>query len=327
MGDSRSVTSYNRRSSAWTALLFLCLVTTPGFARLCPADTIIVDGKVVIVKREVRNSAASPEMDGPREPVVWLDRKLIGGFGGSVGIGFARPVSRTSGLTTLRDFTGLPPVISPHFRADFSLGYQSKDRWLIETGVSLSYSSVRNRYFVGSALGDSIVGFQSPSTGSLEQIRRYQYDIGEETFIDPVDLRRGGWTQLALDVPLHALFLFSEQRGSRLRWMLGTGIRTRLVVNAVTSNWVLINSDGAYEFQDIDGLPVRRFQADAQLIVGCRKALQGKSSMGLRWFVSAPLLEGLESSAALNWRMWHSGISIQINKFFWEEKRRRTTKG
>lgn len=312
------------KSSALVALLFLCSAFTRAGV-VCPSDTIIVDGRTVVVEREVRfeNEGDRHEDDKPKKSIL---RKYIGGMHAGFGAAISDQTSGMNGLQTLDQFTGKQRGANFQFDAGFLFGYESRDKWLLEAGLALGYSSVRNRYFVGSALGDSLVAFDSPETGVLRQIQHHQLEIGEEWYNDPVEMRKGSYSQLTLDLPIRLMHLFDASRGSKVRWMLGAGIRVRYVLSPTSSNWVLLNQEGGYAFIDVDEIAPNTLQLDAGLAGGMRLILNNRTHVSFRAYVNAPLVGPTAPDGPLQINWFHTGFAVGVNKVFRHDQGRRTTK-
>ena len=311
------------KSSALVALLFCCSLPSQANST-CPGDTIIVDGKQVVVERRVTASDTDqPQDEGTgRRRII---RRYIGGVGGGIGATLASQSSQTAGFETIDEFIGRPTSARVAFQAGLTFGYESGEKWLFETGLFLGYTSVGNRYFVGSALGDSLVAFESPEGGALKQIRRFRYEIGEEWYTDPVSLRKGSYSQLTADVPLQLMTRFPAPRGSKTLWLAGGGVRARFLMNATSTNWVLINADGGYQFLDLDDIAPRFFQLDVVLTGGVRLVMNQKSHLGIRGFISLPVVGPVTTTEPFDMRWVQAGLTVTVNKIFRHDQKRNTT--
>lgn len=311
-----------KKSSAILALLFCCPLW--GAAFVCPSDTIIVDGKEVVVERRVSHTN---ETDPPLEETNRraLVRKYMLGFGAGGGVTLGSQSSGVAGFQTLDAFIGEPTGQRVMFDAGLTFGYESGEKWLVEAGIHLGYSAVGNRYFVGSALGDSLVAFESPEAGVLNQIQRYRYEIGEEWYTDPVALRKGGYSQLTMDIPVQVLTILPAPRGSRTLWMAGGGLRGRYLLSATSTNWVLLNESSDYQFIDLDDIVTRPFQLDLIITGGLRKVMNQKSHVGFRAFISMPVVGPVDTSSPLELRWVQAGLTVTVNKIFRHDQKRRTT--
>ena len=310
------------KSSALVALLFCCSLLSQAFSTW-PGDTIIVDGRQVVVERRV--TANHPEQDPASDTKHWrIIRRYIGGVGGGIGATLATQNSQTAGFETMDEFVGRPTSARVAFHAGLTFGYEAAEKWLLETGIFLGYTSVRNHYFVGSALGDSLVAFASPEFGALNQIRRYQYEIGEEWYTDPVVLRKGNYAQITADVPVQLLTRLPAARGSKILWLAGGGVRTRFLLNATSTNWVMLNEGGGYRFLDLEDISPRPLQLDILFIGGVRLVMNQKSHLGIRGFVSLPVVGPVTAAQPFEMRWVQAGLTITVNKIFRHDQKRST---
>lgn len=314
------------KSSALLALLFLCSAFVRA-GEVCPSDTIIVDGRTVVVERQVHFDK-EPQEPGDTSPTKHILRKYIGGMHVNFGAAISTQSSGWVGFETLDQFVGKERGAHLQFGTGLVFGYETGEKWLFEGELALGYTSVRNRYFVGSALGDSLVAFASPEAGSLRQIQHHQLDIGEEWYNDPVDLRRGSYSQLTADLPVRCMRIFDAKRGSKVRWMVGLGVRVRYMLSPVASNWVLLNKEGQYEFIDVDEIAPRALQLDAGITGGMRLLLnkRSQSHLSFRAYLNAPVLGPTAPDGPLQITWWQPGFSVGINKIFRHDQGHHTTK-
>lgn len=313
-------TSYIR-SSAVLVLLF-CF---QGFALAmsCPGDTIIVDGKPVIVERRVSyQSDSNSQEEEPRKKRIL--RTYIGSFGMAGGLNQSWQYGQNE-FATVSEFVGRRLGRKPLFRAEALFGFETADTWLFEGGLSLSYLSVPERYFVGSALNDSLFNFAISPDRLLDQITRERVLTGAEFYRLPVELKDGSYTQLGVEVPLQVMYRLPFSTRDNI-WYAGAGIRGRYVLNAVSDNWVLIQEGGAVDFVDQDAIKQQDVQADWSLLFGTRIDLNPKSYVTARAFISMPIIGPMSDASPFDIRWMQVGASVAINKIFRRDQTRGTTK-
>ena len=126
-------------------------------------------------------------------------------------------------------------------------------------------------------------------------------------------------------MPLQLLTRFPAPRGSKTLWLAGGGVRTRFLLNATSTNWVLLNEDGGYRFLDLDDIAPRPFQLDVVLTGGVRLVMNQKSHLGIRGFISLPVVGAVTTAEPFDMRWVQAGVTVTVNKIFRHDQKRNTT--
>lgn len=267
------------------------MLSTVSFA-WCPRDTIILDGHVVTVQRQV-------EVD-----TVWVDpdtipdipKERIGKweFEGFVGLRASRYKSNSTmaGMNPLEIFISNPTkaVIGPDIVFESRRSWN--DRFALRTGVGLSYVGWNGADFDPEQLSDSLFRFYSPNAEELYQIERFRYpDLGTETDTLSMSWDRTTMRVWTVEVPLVASYIVPVREwGKSHHFEAGVGAVGRLNIFTKSGNLMLLNENGEYERILENDIELPSFQVLGRAEVGWYYLFKrSKNTLGIRAYFQTPL--------------------------------------
>lgn len=170
-------TAYLKRS-AYLGLLLFFLLPLASLAESALRDTIIIDGKLLIVEQEVTYDtlpSAKTERPVKRNYGNWRFGWQFEGGSAMSNLKFD-----FDGFESVNEFSGNPTRFGP--AAGFSVLTEKKMRkgWTVNAAAGVDRWSAPVRTFDTNQLDDSLFRFYSPEKGRIDQITLYRYELGEE---------------------------------------------------------------------------------------------------------------------------------------------------
>lgn len=159
-------------------MLLFFLLPFAAVAESAVCDTIILDGKQLIVEQEVTYDTIPPaKADKPikRNYGNWRFGWQFEGGSAMSNLKFD-----FDGYESVNEFSGNPTRFGP--AAGFSVLTEKKlsKGWTINAAVGVDRWSAPIRTFDSNQLDDSLFRFYSPEKGRIDQITLYRYELGEE---------------------------------------------------------------------------------------------------------------------------------------------------
>lgn len=292
----------SKSNTTFLVLLFSCC---SFLVRAEVSDTIIVDGKVVVVQREIvevdpdefdhdttgNGNKEHPNTRRPKGP-----RKIGQGFSVGVnaggGIMFGNVSTNASGFETLAEFISDNKSMYFSYLIHGGINYHFNKKWSIHTGVGLWSARMKNVYFKEEDLTqDSLLGFLSNSNGSLSQYYWFEVGPGAETDTTEMQLYDTDLKITSLDFPfvLRHTFTDNDSRGSgsKPNWFAGAGFVLTSFGAKSGGPFQLVNSSGDYQQLGITSLNVPSISVNPVLEGGMRWWMQ--DHMIFEWQLRIPL--------------------------------------
>lgn len=212
------------KGSITLVVLFCFVAVGQVFGTICVSDTIIIDGKTVVVERvvEYEKPVVDDGDDEPKKPKK--DIRHTSYFGGGIGPSMLL-VNRevpNSEYQTLNQFIGCEGNARVGVRANGVFGWKWK-KFGVEIAPSLDLEWYKNQYFAESELDDSLYQFSSTENCVLNQITRHDLLIGVEFYDVEADLHRGPLFMMNLHLPINGVYYHRLNRTKHLEFRAGVG--------------------------------------------------------------------------------------------------------
>jgi hypothetical protein len=307
------------KRSITLVVLFCFVAISQAFGMICVSDTIIIDGKTVVVERVV--DYEKPDVDVPKpEPKEKPERRHTGYVGFGVGPSFLLVNSEVPNS----DYQSLNEFVDSEgkFRVGFRLNGVYGRKWKklgIEISPSLDIDSYKNHYFAESSLDDSLYLFESTDAGVLNQITRHDLGIGVEFYDIEATLIKSTILMVNLHVPINVVYHHKIDRTNHLEFRLGLG--PYLNVSKQGGPKVLMNEGGEFEYVSTDVLSSR---ISIQGLIGAdwsfktNHRVDAYANIGV--WVSPSFTPQFEDNLLYNQTVSRFGARVSIN--FFSEKNR-----
>lgn len=298
-------------------LLSVCCIANSEILA-APSDTLIVDGKKVVVNRVVEYDTVSvrefrdpSEVKRPRNAVPWL----LGLEGGATA-NISQFQSDLNTLLTVDEFTNRKLRYSVGVNALFYGGIILSDNWSVMTGVGYNSLSMPYSTFDSAQLHDSLYRFESESKGELSQITRYDYgDLGAELDTIQVSLSDENLELSYLEFPL--LFNYTPQfRQSKWNLDFQFGVQAQILLDSSTPDVPVIAENGDNEFVPESGQRLTSTLFGVQGAAGfSRRLLKNLEGYG-RIRMSLPLNNPSDPVSRIQINFYQVGIQLGVRYLF-----------
>ena len=294
---------------------FACCATSEP----CKSDTIIIDGKTLVIERVVEyrepGSDSIPEPKDPkkdrvRTPSYWRFEALAG-----------TSLFQEQGVDlqyqTLNSFVGKPGTIRPGGGVNILKGWQIAEDYEVEIGVGMSLSSLRNQHFAESQLDDSLWRFQSLESGQLDQILRYDFGFGSELDTLALELQASNFTQLTVEIPIRFGYTWNLDRRQQSLLAVKGGASLLLSQDLNGGPIVLLNEEGDYLYvSDLEiTAPSTRVSALLMLEYRMRMGYQLPTWASFGVYFSPVLSPEFNDNDFVNYHSMRFGFVASLNIF------------
>lgn len=298
-------------------LLFLYPASYLAFdLELLASDTIIIDGKLVVVNRVVQYHDDDPKEEPKHEPST--DYRFSWGMNILPNLNYGS-VQSTGELESLQSF--IDKSWSGELGFDGSINgriYQDYDRFY-SIGLGFSLFKFQNEFFSLSSLDDSLWKFESLEPGTISQITLDQFDIGFETDTLDITLRESDLTLTAFRVPMSIGWYLPDGK-KPTAWVVETGLVHHFVVTETGGPIILLNEQTDHTFNVAESIGVRKYGLSAFAAAGMKWRLTGvgrrdKVSASVRAYVEAPLFGVTDKSEEIALKYFKFGFQLSLNVF------------
>ena len=268
-------------------LLFCCpLISTAALEK----DTIIVDGRKVVIQKQV----VDVEVPSPGDSVNAVKGRALNprrpksprpvGSGFSIGVNGGASAMYSTVSTNAFDLETLPDFVNDDYSLkaspllNFELTYHFSTQWSVGTGITSWTALVRNQYFDEADLTkDSLLGFLPLEKSRLYQFYWFAVGPGAETDTTELVLHDGTLKVKSLDIPIVLNYTFKSDRSSQKPgdgyWFVGVGFVATLYGKSSGGPFQLINEDGSYKQLKYKELNINKTSINPLLEGGIRKEL------------------------------------------------------
>ncbi|MCB0760626.1 MAG: hypothetical protein KDC12_03815 [Flavobacteriales bacterium] len=277
-----SIAQLMKNGSTLIVLLFSFVLTGWSFLEV-PSDTIIIDGKLVVVNRQVEYDTLSTQ----DEPVKEI-KKQYHKWGLNIDIGggpaWVTDKSALDGFQSLHQFTGKRGVVGSSFRGGGSVSFhwdKKDNRWFVQAGVHINVVNLPNSFFAESTLDTALTGFYLNANKEVEQIVTYVYDIGTENDTLPLKLIKSNLNVMELRFPVSFTYLFPTESRSR-SITAEVGLMNGLILSHTGGPFSLISQNGSYQYVADTDLHLRGYRPNPFVSVGITQNL-GRNQRTITW--------------------------------------------
>ncbi|MFZ6052606.1 hypothetical protein [Halocola ammonii] len=309
-----------KRSSNQFRLLLLCVLTF-SFSSLqaFSTDTLIVDGKKVIINRvieydtvSVNNTREPSEIKRPKQGIPWL----LGVEGGA----FATSTILESDLNNLRtvdDMIGRELRFDVNPGALFYGGLILSDQWSVMVGLGAKNITATYSHFNTDQLDDSLYRFESFEDGELSQITRYDFgELGAELDTLSISLSEREIELRYLEVPL--LFNFSPSLPKSRLWKLDFqfGLQAQFLYSTSTSDLILLNKEADLETVPESGQRFTKTLFGVQAAGGVNRKLASNFYGYARIHLQLPLNSPTDPVSRVQLNFYQAGLQLGLRYQF-----------
>jgi hypothetical protein len=298
------------------------------------ADTIIVDGKKVVVNKEVvevddslftNHSEQDPKdpLKGarkppkPKKPGAGLSIGVIGGMN----LMYATSSTNAAGFQTLGEFVSEDKSLKLNGLYGIKLDYRINMNWQIGVGAQFWKANVFNQFFDESELTtDSLLGFLSLEQGTLSQYYSYPVGPGNETDTTQFNLVNSDLHIKSLDIPIIGRYHFinKENRGRsapQSGWSVGAGFLVTLYGEASGGPFQLVNASGEYVQLHTDDLNIPSFAINPILEGAWSRSVSEHLifDAGLRFVLN---IDSLNNATTFQLSYKRVGLNLGLSYFF-----------
>jgi hypothetical protein len=306
-----------RKGNAVVVLLFLWPASFFAFdIEPLASDTIIIDGKLVVVNRVVQYQDEDPKEDPPYEPST--NYRISWGMNILPNLNYGS-IQSTGELESLQSFIEKP--WSGELGFDGSINgriYQDYDRFY-SVGLGFSLFKFQNEFFSLSSLDDSLWKYESFDPGNISQITLHRFDIGSETDTLDITLRESDLTLTAFRIPMSIGWYLPDGKKAN-SWVVETGLVHHFVVTETGGPVILLNRETDHTFNVAENIGVRKYGLSAFAAAGMKWRLTGvgrrdKVSASVRGYVEAPLFGVTDKSTDIALKYFKFGFQLSLNVF------------
>ncbi|MGK0278237.1 MAG: hypothetical protein ACI9RU_000998 [Litorivivens sp.] len=271
-------------SSTLGVLLFLFALAANANAN-CNSDTLIVDGRLVVVNRIVEYDTLEVIQKTPEE-IKRKKYKLGINIEFKGGPSFSRQKSQLDNLVSINDFRSKTANVGGSSQGLVSLSYHRKDdrnkeRWYVKVGVGLGVTTVSNQFFPESELDTALWKFDLDPENNIRQIIRIQYDIGAEIDTAEVILRRSNISLISLDIPISYGYVIPTEN-KKIQLTGEIGLVNRFVISKAGGPILLLNSDADYAYVGVEDMKVKSYLIEPFIAIGTKISL-GRNQKSVTW--------------------------------------------
>ncbi len=280
---SKGIQRYFFSSTLGVLLFLFALVANAN--PTCNGDTLIVDGRLVIVNRIVEYDTLEVQEEPPQE-IKRKNYRLGVNVEFKGGPSFSNPKSNVGNLQTISDFRGKNANVSGAAQGVFSLSYHQKNKrnkesWYVKLGLGLGVTSISNQFFPESDLDTALWRFEVDGEKNIRQIIRIQYDIGAELDTADIKLRRSNISMISLDVPVAFGYVIPTEN-KKIQLTAEIGLVSRMQLSKAGGPIVLLNANGEYDYVALDDLQLKSFLFEPFIGVGTKISL-GRNQKSNTW--------------------------------------------
>lgn len=298
-------------------LLFLLPAIASGLSfEPAKSDTIIIDGKLVVVNRIVQY-----ENDDVQEEPTFdrsTDYRFSWGINVLPNLSYGI-VQGTGELESLTSFTGTNWSGEPGFDGSVNSKIYKDSDTFYSLGLGFSLLKFQNEFFSESSLHDSLWKFESFETGTIDQITIYHFDIGPETDTIHIELHDSDLAITALRVPMSVGWFLPDGKKSN-SWVVETGLVHHFVVSKTGGPVVLLNQNAERAFYLAENIGIRKYGLSVFAAAGRKWRLDGvgrrdKVSASVKGFLEAPILGVTDKSSDVSLKYFKFGVQLSLNIF------------
>lgn len=244
------------KGSITLVVLFCFVAVGQAFGTICVSDTIIIDGKTVVVERVVDYEKPREDETKTEDPKENPERRHTDYLGFAAGPSFLLVNSEVPNpdYQSLNEFVDSEGKVRVGFRLSGVYGRKWK-KLGIEISPSLDIESYKNHYFAQSTLDDSLYLFESTDAGILNQITRHDLGIGVEFYDVEAKLIKSAILMVNVHVPINVVYHHKIDRTNHLEFRLGLG--PYLNVSKQGGPKVLLNDGAEFEYVRLNELVLK----------------------------------------------------------------------
>ncbi len=279
MNTAKQFFSYKIR---WIIKLLL-LVFTSLYAQfsfsiyIIPTDTIIIDGRIVVVeKEEVENLEELPQVEYKEDNKN--QHFLFTAFSWAAAPNETH--SNTDNYQLIDEFIGSSNSWQwDNFSFETRYGIVLRKNWSLETGISVSYTSFTSTSFDRGELLDSVInnvanhsfeGFIAHEN-ELYQVYREHFDLGHEEREKKLNLSHHKNSFSIVSIPL--VLGKNWEINKKNSWSIKGGLLNSFLVSKNISSILLINS--SKEYKTIKNLSFRSYLPEVLIETGLSHRFSG----------------------------------------------------
>lgn len=305
----KSLTDMKR---AMIFIAFFVLGISLDSQAFCARDTIIIDGYVIEIERNViYDTVFTAVEDSVILPIEKVQKKKSFKWKPSYGLEF-NPGVRIGGLhsdegalSTVGEFVAKKSPIGNSIGLGAWISHPLAQNWHCRAGAAVNFNRFSFSNFKETALDDSLWRFWSPEAGVLKQITRYDYGVlGAEVDTLDLPLIRSAVRETIIQIPLALVKEWHPKKTANF-WEAHVGANFRFRQTIAGRPIALINGDGNYKFLPDSQLDIRRF--DMALATGFKRFLFVRHR---RWFSG-----GIDLSFPIGYDFVQNS-NIKSNHFF-----------
>lgn len=254
----------NYRSSCPVALLLFLLLPVCSVYALTESDfglyrsendTIIIDGKRLIVERELfydtletveEKTPEPPKLRKRRSPDTWRVgfEAAPGLLAGRLGPDEDRTANLDAFIGNAVQFTG---TMGLYVGVNRKIGKQG---WRFNTGLGLDFLQIENTNFRADQFSDSLFAFVSSQPGEVQHIERFRFPIGAEFDTLETALVSAPFVATWLTIPLGMSREKPLSKTTVLKF--GFGADWRVLISGDASTLTLVSNESP-PYQDLQG--------------------------------------------------------------------------
>lgn len=271
-------------SSTLGVLLFLFALVANANPN-CDSDTLIVDGRLVVVNRIVEyDTLEVPEV--PTEEIKRKNYRLGINVEFKGGPSFSRQKAEMDDLVSINDFRGKKVNTGGAFQGLVSLSYHRKDNrnkesWYVKVGLGLGVTTISNQFFPESELDTALWKFDLDADNNIRQIIRIQYDIGAEIDTAEIKLRRSNISLISLDLPVSYGYVIPTEN-KKIQLTAEIGVVNRFILSKAGGPILLLNSNADYDYVSVEDLQLKSYLIEPFVSVGAKISL-GRNQKSVTW--------------------------------------------
>jgi hypothetical protein len=234
-------------SYALKSCLFGWLFLLPFFAVASVSealkDTIIIDGKILVVEQDVSYDTLNHQASRKKPRKTHNGWRLGWEFEGGSSLSYVN--TPFEGYKTVNEYTGRITRYAP--ASGFSvLAEKEFPSWTLRFGFGLDSWIAPVRSFDVNQIDDSLYRFFSPEVNHLAQIVRYRYELGEELDTIPIQLSEQTFNSTNLHVRCTASKELKKTKTSFYR--IGAGMEAVFALSQKRPDFILLANKGSKYF-------------------------------------------------------------------------------
>ena len=222
-------------------------------------------------------------------------------------------------FSPLENFAYSAPKVKPATSLFPYMGWEFDKNWSVEVGTGFTVQSLRSTVFSASQITDSLIGFDSPGNGQLDQIVIVGFDIGGEQQTHSMNLRKENFLWNYLTIPVRfARYIPTTNRDVKLLAQAGTTLQYGAAKSPTGGSVVLLDSGRDYAILNEEDLMISEFWMNLYFAFGYQWEMQHRqgANFTLKLFAAPQLIGPVSADSPISLRRFNAGLSLGFNKFF-----------